>query len=321
MTWFRRLSFAAAILCAVVIILGAWVRLTAAGLGCPDWPTCYGHLTAGAAWENQAAASAAYPDRPLEYGKAVREMTHRYAASTLGLIIAALAAWALVNRRDPRQPLRVPLLLLLIVILQGILGMLTVTWLLEPTIVTLHLLGGLTTLSLLWWLSLDPDSSKESLAEKGQEGLRRLTVIALVMLGLQIALGGWTSSNYAAVACPDFPTCQGSWWPSGDFRVAIHFTHRLGALATTTVLVTLASVIFARAHSRRLRRAASGILLALALQLSIGIAMVIEGFPLPLAVAHNAGAALLLLTVVTLLRHLQSDAPLAAPTSKGIGRL
>jgi cytochrome c oxidase assembly protein subunit 15 len=323
-TTFRALTLAALILCAIVVVLGAFVRLTDAGLGCPDWPTCYGHVTAGAALENRDAIDAAFPQRPFEYGKALREMTHRYAATTLGLIVVLMTALAWVHRRSGVLPVRLTTVLLVTVIAQGILGMLTVTWLLKPLIVTLHLLGGMTTLALLWWLWLRPESREPG---DGEKPLRALAVAGITVLALQIALGGWTSSNYAAVACPDFPTCQGSWWPTAQFdqafvlwhglgidyeggvldhpaRVAIHFTHRLGAVATTVALVTLALLSFQRARPARLRLAAAALLAALALQLLIGITTVLRGFPLAWATAHNAGAALLLLSLVAVIRYL-----------------
>lgn len=322
--WFRRLAYVALLLCAVVVVLGAWVRLTAAGLGCPDWPTCYGHVTAGRALENVDAVNAAFPDRPLEYGKAVREMVHRYAAATLGFLIVVMAAMAITNRRDPAQPLRGPLFLLAFVVVQGIFGALTVTWRLAPPIVTLHLLGGLTTLAVLWWVCLRPEYRE---LHPRELILRRAALVALAALVVQVALGGWTSSNYAAVACPDVPTCQGSWWPSMNFRdafvlwhglgidyeggvldaparVAIHFTHRLGALVASVALATAAFMTISRARSPRLRIAGVAVAIALVLQIALGIATVVRGFPLGVATAHNAGAAMLVLAMVTLIRHL-----------------
>ena len=271
-TWVRRLALAGVLLCFMVVVLGAYVRLTAAGLGCPDWPGCYGNLTPTGAAQN-AAAQAAYPNTPLHVGKAWREMIHRYAASTLGLIIVIITALAVSTRRQRAVSVPLAVGLLITVVVQGILGMLTVTWQLKPLIVSLHLIFGLTTLSLLWWLFL-------SLRTASRGGVRfagasasnvgaypdrtgpphRVMLVALIALGVQIALGGWTSSNYAAVACPDFPKCQNSWWPETDYkdafvlwrglgvnyeggvlqhpaRVAIHFTHRLGAIAATLTLI------------------------------------------------------------------------------------
>lgn len=322
--WFRRLAFAGLAVCAAVVVLGAWVRLTAAGLGCPDWPTCYGHFTPGNALENAAAINAAYPDRPLEYGKALREMIHRYAAATLGFIIVVMAALAIANRRDSAQPVAAPLFLLVFVVVQGIFGALTVTWQLAPPIVTLHLFGGLTTLAVLWWICLRPEYRALYASELV---LRRIALVALAALVLQIALGGWTSSNYAAIACPDFPTCQRRWWPEMNFsdafvlwrglgidyeggvldhaaRVAIHFMHRVGAVVATIALGVAAFTTIARARSASLRMAGFAVAIALALQIGIGIMTVVRGFPLGVATAHNAGAALLVLAVVTLLRHL-----------------
>jgi cytochrome c oxidase assembly protein subunit 15 len=314
--WIRRLTLAAVLLCFAVVVLGAYVRLTAAGLGCPDWPGCYGHLTPSGA-EASTFAQAAYPDRPLEVGKAWREMMHRYAASTLGLIIVVIAALAIATRRQRIVGTGYALALLATVVLQGMLGMLTVTWNLKPLIVTLHLLFGLTTLSLLWWLWLSFNAKRT--------GPAFIVLIALIALGLQIALGGWTSSNYAAVACPDLPTCQGQWWPQMDYknafvmwrglginyeggvldhpaRVAIHLTHRIGAVVASVALLLAAFTVFRRPELAPARGAALFMLVALALQLMIGITMVLSSFPLPLAAAHNAGAALLLLATLTLYR-------------------
>lgn len=322
LTWFRRLCLFGVLLALCVIVLGAWTRLGNAGLGCPDWPGCYGHLTVGQAVENAAAANAAFPDRPLEADKALKEMVHRYFASTLGLVIIAIAVVAYARRRDPAQPMRLPALLVLLVVFQGLLGMWTVTLLLKPLIVTAHLVGGLATMSLLWWLALgagDPSRPPPP------AGLARLAVLGLVVLALQIVLGGWVSSNYAAIACPDFPTCQASYWPDMDFRdafvlwrglgidyeggvldhparVAIHFTHRLGAVVTALVLGLLAWQAIRSGGSSAVRTAGVALAVVLVTQWIVGPVMVLETFPLPLATAHNAVAALLLLCVVALLR-------------------
>src|SRR5580692_7348457 len=201
--WFRRLALLGAALAATVVVLGAWVRLTDAGLGCPDWPGCYGHFYPNAGHAAQSG---------FQFGKALHEMIHRYFALTLGIIIASLLVWALLFRKDRDQPLGAVALLFVIVCLQGALGAFTVTMLLKPLIVTAHLFGGLTTLALLWWLSLTPETRQLSEREMA---LRKYAWVGLAALIVQIFLGGWTSSNYAAVACPDFPTCQQSWWPRG----------------------------------------------------------------------------------------------------------
>ena len=314
--WFRRLALAGALLAACVVVLGAWVRLTNAGLGCPDWPGCYGHLYP------QAAHTAAHGG--FQFAKALHEMIHRYFATTLGIIIIVLLAWAARFRADRGQPLIPVALLFVVVCLQGALGALTVTLLLKPLIVTSHLLGGLTTLGVLWWLSLTPPVGPLSARETA---LRKYALLAFCVLIVQIALGGWTSTNYAAVACPDFPTCQHSWWPSMDYRdafvlwrgldsdfqggvlanparVAIHFTHRLGALAAGSILIGLGILTIVRARSRRLAWAGTLLLFAVTLQISIGVATVHWGVPLPLATLHNAGAAFLVICMVTLLRAL-----------------
>ncbi len=317
--WFRRLALAGALLAAVVVVLGAWVRLTDAGLGCPDWPGCYGHV-----YPNAGHAQA---QSGLQFAKALHEMIHRYFATTLGVVIVALLIWAVRFRKDRDQPLVPVALLFIVVCLQGALGALTVTLLLKPLIVTAHLLGGLTTLGLLWWLSLNPDTRQITTRESA---LQKFAFVGLVVLLLQIALGGWTSTNYAAVACPDFPTCQRSWWPQMDFRdafvlwrglgidfeggvlanparVAIHFTHRLGAVVAGSILIALGLLAAAGGRSaagRRLRRAGRLLVFAVALQISIGVAMVHWGVPLPLATLHNAGAAFLVVSMVTLLRAL-----------------
>jgi len=324
LTAFRRLALFGTALALCVVVLGAYVRLNHAGLGCPDWPGCYGHLTVGQAAQNADSVNAAYPDRPLEVKKAWLEMVHRYFASTLGLVIVALAVMAWRNRKDRQQPVKLPLALVLLVVFQGLLGMWTVTLLLKPLIVTSHLVGGLTTMSLLWWLSLNPTRTTRPASERG---LRKLAVVALCVLSLQILLGGWVSTNYSAVACPDFPTCQRSFWPNMDFkdafvlwrglgidyeggvldhpaRVAIHVVHRLGALISALVLGFTAFRAIRTARSRGARMAGTAVAVALVTQLILGPVMVLKTFPLPLATAHNAVAALLLLSVVALLRFL-----------------
>jgi heme a synthase len=314
--WFRRLALIGAVLAATVVVLGAWVRLTNAGLGCPDWPGCYGHL---------------YPTGVHQAGQAWHEMIHRYAATGLGMVIIILLGWSVARRHDPGQPLIPVALLFVIVCLQGALGAFTVTLRLKPLIVTAHLFGGLTTLSLLWWLSITPESRALSAPETG---LRKVALAAFAVLILQIFLGGWTSTNYAAVACPDFPTCQRSWWPSMDFRdafvlwrgvnldyeggvlanparMAIHFTHRLGAAVTGLILVGSGSLTVMRARSRRLSRAGMFVIAAVVVQISIGIATVQLGVPLGLATLHNAGAATLVIAMVWLVRALWPVPPVS----------
>lgn len=310
----RSVALTAFVLCFIVVVLGAYVRLSAAGLGCPDWPGCYGHFTPAGAVAAADAAGGTLNGVTVEAGKAWKEMVHRYAAATLGILIAIIAALAIQTRRTPVVALPYALSLLGLVVMQGILGMLTVTWQLKPVIVTAHLLLGLGTLSMLWWLVLTL-GRRETSAWRGSTPYlgsrlprtRTLALAGLAALGLQIALGGWTSSNYAAIGCPDFPKCQGAWWPaiSAGRSATIHFTHRLGALLATVMLV-VAAVRVLRSRSDDFARLASfAVLAALLLQLTLGIAMVLRGFPLWLATAHNAGAALLLLAAVALNRSLR----------------
>ena len=297
MRLYRRLLALAALLAFVVVAMGAWVRLSDAGLGCPDWPGCYGHLLG-------------VPEHAADSSKAWKEMLHRYAAATLGLTILGicLLAW----RHRPRISPALPTALTGIVTFQALLGMWTVTLLLKPVIVSAHLLGGMTTLALLVWLNLRQTGRHSS--ELASPGLKIWGLLAFATLVVQIALGGWVSSNYAALACSDFPTCQGQWQPEMDFAhaftlhrelgqtasgallpmtalTAIHWSHRLGALVLGITIGGLGLALLRRSDWR-----SAGILLLalLALQISLGIANVLFALPLPLAVAHNLGAALLL---------------------------
>lgn len=315
-TWYRRLVWFTTALALFVVVLGAAVRLNDAGLGCPDWPGCYGQFTPLGV-DHQDAAD--FPERPFEIIKAWYEMVHRYVASTLGFCILLIAWLAWRNRKAEGQPVKVPLALVGVVIFQGLLGMWTVTLLLKPVIVMGHLLGGLTTLGMLFWLALED--------WRGNVNKREVSLpafIALVVLVCQIALGGWTSSNYAALACPDLPTCLGQWWPEqADFaegfvmwrglgvdyefgileapaRVAIHFTHRLGAIVATLVLLLVTIGYWRSAGDQSMRNACIAVWLTLVAQITLGICTVWFGLPLAVATAHNGVAALLLLSVINL---------------------
>lgn len=334
----RRLALTGMLLCLVVVVLGAWVRLTDAGLGCPDWPGCYGHVTPAGAEKNEGKIESYSPGWEYDSGKAWREMIHRYAATALGLIIVLITAIALAYRRErPVNPLFATALLV-VVLLQGMLGAFTVWWLVKPLVVVLHLTGGLTTLSLLTWLWLDmrrrtklvsppPGATKIAVLDAA----RRMAIVATVVVSLQIMLGGWTSSNYAAVACPDLPRCQNQWWPEGmnfdeafvlwrgldinytggvlehPSRVAIHFTHRLGAIVATLAVVLAAWLAIRNAPTALVRRAGWWALGALGLQLLIAVMMILKTFPLWLAAGHNAGAALLIMSLMLLNRRLRED--------------
>lgn len=318
---FRTLARATALLALCVVVLGAYVRLTDAGLGCPDWPGCYGKLTVSEVMRDVDGAEKAFPERAVDEGKAWREMIHRYLAGILGLAIAALAFVAWRNRHTPGYPFKLPLALVALVVFQALLGMWTVTLLLKPVIVMAHLMGGMATLALLWWLSLPPPQATD------RHPLALLAVIATAVLGGQIALGGWTSTNYAALACPAFPSCNGSWWPEMDFaegfrlwrglgvdyeggvlhnsaRMAIHYSHRIFALVVVAVIGVLIAKGLRDRRRRDVRSAARLVGAALATQLVVGIAIVKTGLPLGLATAHNAFAAVLLLCLLTMLRRL-----------------
>ncbi|CAN5250018.1 COX15/CtaA family protein [soil metagenome] len=319
---FRHIALTATLLALVIVVLGAWVRIQGAGLGCPDWPGCYGGLTAPQTAAELEAARAAYPERPPEASKAWLEMAHRYLAGILGLLILSLAVMALRRRDDPEQTVGVPVLLVILVLVQVLLGMWTVTLRLQPLIVVLHLLGGMTTLGLLWWLYLRtaPDRPPRALS---RPPLAAAAVAGLGVLAVQIALGGWTSANYAGLACPDFPTCQDQWWPNMDFgeafvlwrdtdldheggildlpaRAAVHMTHRIGAVVTAIVLLGIGGFAVARSRVRAVRLAGAVISVLVVLQWVIAVTMLARGLPVVLATAHNATAATLVLTLVYL---------------------
>ncbi len=321
---FYRLAVFTTLLTLVLVMLGAYVRLSDAGLGCPDWPGCYGHLIGVPEAEHHvSAANEAYPQRPVEAPKAWKEMVHRYVAGALGLLILALAAMAWRNRHRPEQPVALPFGLLVLVIFQALLGMWTVTLLLKPLVVSAHLLGGMATLALLFWLMLKSGAHLQSLTARAAGALRGFALAALVVLVLQIFLGAWTSTNYAALACPDFPTCQGRWWPATDLREAftlwrglgvnyeygvlentprltIHLIHRIGALITLLVMLGLAAWLICGQRAGAWRGLGLALLAAVALQVGLGVSIVLLHLPLPLAVAHNGGAALLLLVLVAI---------------------
>jgi cytochrome c oxidase assembly protein subunit 15 len=319
-----RLALAAVVLAVAVIGLGAFTRLVDAGLGCPDWPGCYGQLLWPTSADEINAAEQAFPDAPVELDKTWPEMVHRYFASTLGVLAVALVimAW---RHRGPGQPLKLPLFLLALVILQGLFGMWTVTLKLWPQVVTAHLLGGFTTLSLLWLLALRLDNSRWQLSAAGLDlagKLKPLAMLGLVILVLQITLGGWTTSNYAAVACPDLPKCQTQWLPDMDFasgfdviqgigpnylggvmdndaRVAIHMSHRIGAVITLLYLGWLSLRLWSAPHAQ-LRRQGGLIGVVLVVQFGLGLSNIWFHFPLFTTVSHNLVGAFLLLTLVHL---------------------
>jgi len=302
-----------------VVVLGAFTRLKDAGLGCPDWPGCYGHLTWPTSDTEVAAAEARFPEAPVEHDKTWPEMVHRYFASTLGLVIFTILvlAWRW-QRQESGLPLKLCVFLAGLVVLQGAFGAWTVTLKLWPQVVTTHLLGGVANASCLWLLLLRLSHWRPPVT--ASPALKRFAFLALLLVIVQIALGGWTSANYAAIACPDLPTCHGVWWPAADYaqgfnifqhvgpnylgglldnhaRTAIHFVHRLGAVTVSLVLVVLAVGLLRLQAARGL---ALVLFSALLLQVSLGISNVYWALPLPVAVAHNAFGLILLLVLVTI---------------------
>ncbi|MGQ0442948.1 MAG: COX15/CtaA family protein [Methylophilaceae bacterium] len=316
---FKRLAYLATILTLCVVVLGAYVRLSDAGLGCPDWPGCYGTLTVPQSSEAIAHAQATYPDSPIEHHKAWKEMVHRYLAGILGLFVLAIFVQGWRERNTIHVSPWLPTALLFLVIFQALLGMWTVTMLLKPAVVTLHLMGGMSTLALLVWISHRHwGRISENFLQSSQ--LRFWLRGAVLILLAQIFLGGWTSTNYAALACTDFPTCHGAWVPNMDFAnafhwfrelgvdtrgkplelsafVAIQWTHRVGALITFVYLVLLGVQL---ARQPQLKHMAKIMMTLLLLQIGLGIANLMLHLPLALAVAHNMVAALLLVAVIVL---------------------
>ena len=365
---FHRLAWLAVTLALGVIVFGAFVRLSDAGLSCPDWPTCYGRATWPAAGE--AGDHAATAIRPVVPHKAWREQVHRMLAGGLGVLVLGLALMAARKRRfgiaqvlgaSALVAIAIPLymqgqytaatvlaalgegvllaaalrwgnldlarvsaLTLAVIVFQALLGMWTVTWLLKPVVVMAHLLGGLLTFSLLVWTAWRATGLPIRLVDANR--LRRWLFVALAALGVQVALGGWTSANYAALACAtDFPACVGQWWPAADFRegfvlwrgigvdyeggildgesrIAIQLAHRIGAVVATAALAGFALQLF---RTPGLRGWATALSVLLVAQLALGIANVELALPLWTAVAHNAGAALLLFVLVSLLARLR----------------
>ncbi len=302
-----------------LVLFGAFTRLTDSGLGCPDWPGCYGSMSPVGATTSIAAAQQAMPTGPVTLSKAWVEMVHRYLATSVGVLILVLAAVSFVERRRLSVSHWWPMVTLLWVCLQGAFGALTVTMKLFPAIVTLHLLGGMALLALL-----RAQSTAYELSEPGSAGpvmlpvlTRRMLVAVFGLVWLQLALGGWVSTNYAVLACGDFPTCQGSWWPAMDFRhgfalwrelglshtgdalpfqalTAIHYLHRLSAYVVFAGLAWLAWLLWQLPGMHRSARWLVGLALW---QFASGLTNVVLDWPLPAAVAHTGGAAALVIVM------------------------
>ena len=320
------LALIATLLASVVVGLGAYTRLVHAGLGCPDWPGCYGFLTVPETAQEISQAEKLFPNAPVEVEKGWPEMIHRYVAGSLMLLVLGLVFQAFKYRREPEQPLKLPLFILVLIVIQAAFGMWTVTLKLWPQVVTAHLLGGFATFSLLFLLTLRLSGMKRQLME-GIGNLKMLGIAGLLVVILQISLGGWTSSNYAALACPDLPTCQKQWLPPMDFeegfniaqsigpnylggqldgtaRTAIHFSHRIGAILTLLMLSLLIIKTLTKTRHMNdsdrgvIRLLASVVLVVLVFQVCLGLSNIIWSLPLSVAVAHNLGGALLLLAMV-----------------------
>jgi cytochrome c oxidase assembly protein subunit 15 len=325
---YRKLVWVTLFLTFDLIMFGAFTRLTDSGLGCPDWPGCYGHANPLQAHADISAAETAMPTGPVTVMKAWIEMIHRYLAMAIGVLIIALMViawrrWLQSRRKEMKFSPLFPTLLFAFVCVQGAFGAWTVTMKLQPIIVTTHLLLGMTLLALLTWfgarLSDHLPISQLGVSQSAAE-LRIPAALALVLLVIQIALGGWVSTNYAALACTDFPLCHGVLLPQMDFSngfsvwrnlgmtangdylpfpalTAIHWTHRAFALV---VVALVAWVALNALKFDRLRKTARWLLVMIALQFTIGVSTIFLQLPLALAVAHNGGAALLMLLLVTL---------------------
>lgn len=318
MAWYRRLVWFCALFTLFLVGVGAYVRLSEAGLGCPDWPGCFGRLSPAQAVAHIREAEASNPVGNVSMLKAWKEMNHRYLATTLGLMCIVLVAGAWRARHALRQSPWLMTLILVVLIVQGIFGALTVTQGLKPVIVTTHLLGGMTTFVLFVWQGLRQQAFPSVAISVG---LRRLAWLALVVVIVQIALGGWVSTNVARPACTDFPTCQGEWVPKAlqfdqafhpareyghqlngapitqGQLMAIHWTHRVGALVVFLLVAWTALRLRRHVALRGLGRVMG---LAVAVQLALGVSVVLWQGSIAVAVAHNMVAAVLLATLVTL---------------------
>jgi cytochrome c oxidase assembly protein subunit 15 len=340
---YRKLLLIAPLFTLIVVVVGAYTRLTDSGLGCPDWPGCYGQLTAPDSAAEVARAEQRFPGAEIDPFKGWVEMIHRYLAGSLGLIIVAIAvsAWRSRLRSVPGQPLPghgahwLATGLLLLLLVQAMLGKFTVTLLLKPGIVTLHLLGGMLILAVLFRMAIGEFVDRSRVAFERAARLAPWAAAGIVLLIAQIVLGGWVSTNYAALTCLDFPTCHGTLMPPMDFQHGFHvlrelgegpdgsplshealnaiqWTHRVGALVITLYLGTL-GILAARVPG--LRSAATLMLAMLAAQVTIGILNVVWLLPLWLATLHNFGAALLLCSVVMLKFMVTCPAPVALAAS------
>lgn len=330
---YQRLVAATTVITFVLIVLGAFVRLSDAGLGCPDWPGCYGNLTPHHSTEEIRAAEVAQPGGPVTMAKAWKEMVHRYLAMVVGALIAGILICAIRLRRSVGHSPTLAAILSAAVIFQAALGAWTVTMLLKPAIVTSHLLGGVTILALLalLWARLARSQTvvpRWASVVSATPGLKFFAWVVFVALLAQITLGGWTSTNYAALACTDLPKCHGSWIPAMDFANAfhiirplgvgpdgelltiealraIHWMHRVGAIVVSVIVLWF---VWRLRQVEGGRSAAHMLGALLVLQVVLGVSNVWFSLPLPVAVAHNGVAALLFSLSAVLLFRLKSSA-------------
>ena len=309
-----KLSFVGALFTLIVISLGAWVRLTDAGLGCPDWPGCYGLLTTPDTVDELAKAREYYPNADIDVGKAWREMLHRYMAGLLGLYVFFITY---ISIKYSKRSYTLPVLISILIIIQAIMGMLTVTMLVKPTIVTTHLFFGMLTASLLFINSLKYSNISMS-PEKIPAIALIIITITWVFLIIQILLGGWTSTNYASLACTDFPKCLDQWYPKEMIfdeafnvidlpdvnyeggilaygaKVAIHYSHRITALILTFVFISALYFVFKLNKHSLLKKLMSISIIFFTLQVILGISNVVYSLPLNIAVWHTMNAAILM---------------------------
>ena len=323
----RRVTFFSGCFAFIVVALGAWTRLADAGLGCPDWPGCYGFATLPINPDEIDLANSRFPDNPYELAKAIPEVVHRYFAATLGFFILSIAAVINLDRSYKANIKTLSVVLLIWVLIQGAFGYLTVSLKLWPQIVSLHLLFGFITTTLLWvlYFKLVDQDVGSTRRWRFSKKLKSLISFASVLVLVQIFLGAWTSTNYAAFSCTDFPLCQGKVFPhmnfSGGFnffqsigpnylggqmdlesRTAIHFTHRIGALVVTLFVSLLAWKI----DKENFKRASQILMGLLLVQILLGVSNIIFQLPLLIAVAHNLGG-LSLITYLMVLRFRYQD--------------
>jgi cytochrome c oxidase assembly protein subunit 15 len=316
----KKLVLISILLAAVVIALGAYTRLTDAGLGCPDWPGCYGHLSFSNTTENIEIAQLTFPERPFEEYKAWNEMIHRYFASALGFLILVIFINSLFSKAY-NKPVKLPLFLVLLVCFQGALGMWTVTLNLLPAVVMGHLLGGFTVLCGLFLLYLRLTPYRIPGGDAGMRRFGKYSILGMIILTSQIALGGWTSANYAALACTALPICEGAWYQRLDFagafsipeavnyefgahdydeRMTMHIVHRIGALITFLYLCWLGIRLYAAASSNFIKKLSAIMVSVLGVQIILGVSNVVYSLPIAVAVMHNIVAACLMLVLITI---------------------